>query len=356
MAVFKAGGGLGLIPGMDRISSVIQVSGNWQELKGWSGGTWPIRPEMVTDVGKYFVNTGRLAAIAWAWATEYDGSPDLYKIHVAVLHERWKRYCDAGLRYLLDNAKDFADNHGKGRVYSGNPEYIFGSAIGCAIGAWRCMPDGNGYRLLTPGLHGDDIRGYGYGRENLGCVMDPPSMAAYANGQACFYTIYDRFIKPTLDRTMQRQRYFLRHSLVAAYVRTSFDAFKDPRLKTALIEARKIMLDHPDRMLVQLDDVADDEPGISPGKTWKQELVASGVKKKPPFLGGGGRLAGPPPGTLVPTDDPPPKMPVYEGPMAWGDVPVDGPSPWRYVGYAAGGLAIAGGGYALARWLRNRAG
>ena len=217
------------------------------------------------------------------------------------------------------------------------------------------MPDGNGYRLLTPGLMGDDIQGYGYGRELLGCVMDPPSMVAAAKGEACFYTLYDRYIKAVLDRVLQRQRYFLRHSLVAAYVRTTFDAFKDPGLKTALINARKILLDHPDRMLVELDDVADDEPGTSPGKTWKQQLRESGVKRRPPFLGGSGRLSsGPQPGTLIPTDDPPPKVPVYDGPMAWGDVAPGPSNARRYAAYAAGGLAIAGGGYALARWLKRR--
>ncbi|MCA9636701.1 MAG: hypothetical protein KC420_11795, partial [Myxococcales bacterium] len=171
----------GLVPGLDQITSVIQVSHDWRNLADWSGsGTWPIRPSMVTDVGKFYVNTGRLASIIWAWATAYDASPDLYKIDVGVpggpgsahLHARWKRYCDGGLTFLRKMAKWF-DEGG-----SGDPKKIAGSAIGCAIGAWRCMPDGNGYRLLTPGLHGDDIKGYGYGRENLGCVVDPASMKA----------------------------------------------------------------------------------------------------------------------------------------------------------------------------------
>lgn len=65
---------------------------------------------MVTDVGRYYVNTTRLASIIWAWATAYDASPDLYKIDVGVpggpgsehLHARWKRYCDGGLRFLRE--------------------------------------------------------------------------------------------------------------------------------------------------------------------------------------------------------------------------------------------------------------
>ncbi|MCA9687184.1 MAG: hypothetical protein KC457_33805 [Myxococcales bacterium] len=212
LRVFSTGAGVGFIPGLDQITSVIQVAGDPAYLEKWSGsGTWPIRPTAVTDVGKFYVNTGRLASFIWSWATAYDASPDLYKLDVGVhkgpgdqhLHYRWKRYCDAGLRFLRENAEDWYFNN-KAKLLGDDKQFIFGSAIGCAIGAWRCMPDGNGFRLLTPGLYGDPIKGYGYGRELIGCVMDPPSMAAYASGKACFFTIYDFFIKPARDRAMQR--------------------------------------------------------------------------------------------------------------------------------------------------------
>ncbi|MEZ4448166.1 MAG: hypothetical protein R3B09_01720 [Nannocystaceae bacterium] len=357
--VFKPSGGIGLIPGLDQITSVIQVSLPEQELAGWKGGKWPIRPEMIQDVGKFFVNTGRLAAMAWSWATEVDASPDLFKIDLVDLHHRWRRYCDAGRRFLMDNATDWATNHGAGRVLSGNLEYVYGSAIGCAIGAWRCMPQGNGYRQLTPGLRGDAIMGYGYGRESIGCVMDPPSMLAMANGESCFQTLYELWIKGVLDRAAERQRYFLWHSLVAAYVRADFDAFKDPWLKNQLMKARKAMLQHPDRKLVQLVDVAEDEPGVGgSGKTWKQELIASGVKSTPSFVFSNQRVTGgPQPGTLAPDKPPVPKVPVYRGPMAWGDVPGPAPAPlwgWRETAAAAGGIGLGLAGAKLVEWLRER--
>ena len=148
--VFTPGPGVGLIPGLDRISSVVQVSLDPMQLKSWNGsGRWPVKPSMVTDVGKFYVNTGRLASIAWGWATAYDASPDLYKIDVGVhkgpgdkhLHYRWKRYCDGGIRYMQETSDDWVNNNGKGRALSGDdgPQYILGTGIGCAVGGWRCM-------------------------------------------------------------------------------------------------------------------------------------------------------------------------------------------------------------------------
>ncbi len=367
--VFEPSGGIGFMPGLDQITSVVQVSADPEKLRAWDGGTWPIRPEQVTDVGKFFVNTGRLAAVAWSWATEVDASPDLYKLHIAALHERWKRYCDSGLRFLEDNAADWTGNLGKGRVLSGDPGYIAGSAIGCAIGVWRCQPDGNVYSLLTPGVRGDAIKGYGRGRESIGCVVDPPTMAAYADGKPCLFTVYDLRIRKVLDEARRRQSYFLWHSLVAAYVRADFDAFLDPKMRGELMRARKVLLEHPDRKLVELDDVADDEPGLDgSGKTWKEQLIASGVRKKHPFMYSGTRTTGGrQPGTLKTPKTPPPKVPIYEGTLAWGDIPAlpdgdgaDGGSPgssrrgWDLAAKIAGGFLLGGGAYALARQADNR--
>ncbi|MCB9565623.1 MAG: hypothetical protein H6710_00075 [Myxococcales bacterium] len=360
---FKTAGGVGFMPGLDQITSVIQVAKDPEEVAAWSGsGRWPIRPEMVTDVGKFFVNTGRLAAIAWSWVTEVDASPDLYKVHVAALHERWRRYCDAGLRFLAENAKDWLENNGKGRILSGSPHFAFGSAIGCAIGVWRCFPKDNGWQIVMPGVRGDEMKGFAWGRESLGCVIDPPSMAAFAGDKPCVYTIYDLRIREVLDEARKRQSYFLRHSLVAAYVRADFDAFQEPKLRRELMAARKMMLGHPDRMLVQLDDVAEDEPGLpGDGKTWKEQLIASGVKRRPPFLFQGRRTTGgPQPGTLEPPSKPPPRVLVFDGPIAWGDLAEPGDlgagngdatlSPGlRAAAWALGGILLGGGAYALAR-------
>ena len=373
--VFTAGGGVGLIPGLDQITSVIQVSLDPQKLNGWNGsGRWPIRPEIVTDVGKFYINTGRLASIIWSWATAYDASPDLYKLDVGVhkgpgdqhLHYRWKRYCDAGLRFLRENAEDWYFNN-KAKLLGDDKQFIFGSAIGCAIGAWRCFDTGPGgsYERVNPGRIREQMTGPALGRGGLGCVVDPPQMNALdQHGDPCMLTMYDVHIRGVLEKVRARQLHFLWHSLVAAYVKADFDAFRDPKMRDQLMRARKAMLEHPDRRLIELADVAEDEPGLpGSGKTWKEQLLASGVKPKHPLMHGGQRItAGPQPGTLKPDDDPPPEVPVSKWAMPFGelaDKPMDegesgAASSSRALWWLAGGAAVLGGGAALAYHLKKR--
>ena len=110
------------------------------------------------------------------------------------------------------------------------------------------------------------------------------------------------------------------------------------------------------------DDVAEDEPGLpGDGKTWKEQLIASGVKRRPPFLFQGARVTGgPQPGTLDPPSKPPPRVLVFDGPIAWGDLADPGEpgagngdttfSPGlRAAAWALGGILLGGGAYALAR-------
>ncbi|MCA9636702.1 MAG: hypothetical protein KC420_11800 [Myxococcales bacterium] len=135
-------------------------------------------------------------------------------------------------------------------------------------------------------------------------------------------TLYDAHIRPVLEQVRARQRYFLRHSLVAAYVRADFDAFRDKVLRDELWRVRAKMLEHPDRKLIQLTDVAEDEPGLpGSGMTWKEQLVKSGVRYRPPFLLQGRRVSGgPQPGTIEPTDEPPPKVPASTAAMPFGEL------------------------------------
>jgi len=373
--VFSPGAGVGLIPGLDRITSVVQVSADPMAIQAWGGsGRWPVKPDMVTDVGKFYVNTGRLGSIVWGWATAYDASPDLYKLDVGVhngagdkhLHYRWKRYCDGGVRYMQETSDDWVNNNGKGRALSGDARYILGTGIGCAVGAWRCMNtlEGGKYERVDPGWFGHErMAKFGLGKGTLGCVMDPPSMQVRdQNGDRCVLTLYDVHIRRVLEKVRDRQVHYLWHSLVAAYVRADFDAFRDPWMKAQLMQARKVMLEHPDRKLVELADVADDEPGLpGSGMTWKEQLIARGVRPPHPFQHGGRvRTHGAQPGTLKPDKDPPPRVPVSKIPMPFGELagaPDDGddaPRTSRGLLWAAGGTAIVGGGAALAYYLKRR--
>jgi len=377
--VFKPGPGVGLIPGLDRVTSVVQVGLDPIPLKKWDGsGRWPVKPSMVTDVGKFYVNTGRLASIAWGWATAYDACPDLYKIDVGVhngpgdkhLHHRWKRYCDGGVRFMQETSDAWLKNGTGAYSVDDIAKRILGSGIGCAVAGWQCMNtlEGGKYERVTPGWIGDQMSKYGLGKGTLGCVMDPPSMqVADQNGGQCVLTLYDVYIRNVLEKVRARQIHYLWHSLVAAYVRADFDAFRDPKMKSELMRARKVLLEHPDRKLVELNDVADDEPGLpGSGKTWKQQLIARGVRPPHPFQHGGRiRTSGAQPGTLKPDKEPPPKVPVSRFPMPFGERVEGGggdadgdadptPGKSRTLLWAAGGTALVSGGAALAYYLKKK--
>lgn len=390
--VFKPTGGVGLIPGLNRITSVVQVSLDWKynpTYKSWEktfSGNWPVTQALVQDVGAFYLNTSRLASVAWAWVSQQDAGVDLYKVYVGKhngpgtdhLSYRWKSYCDSGLRFLIENAEDYYKLVGKppqlstARIRSGDPEYVLGSAISCAIGAWQCAIDGGTnnspiYRRTSFGYETFEMGtklGLGPGRlRHLGCVMDPASVQASADGKRCLVTMYDTHIRPALETVRNRQKYFLRHSLVCAYVRRDWDAFRDDEIKELLDRMRATLLEHPDRKLVNMRDVPRDEPGVEgrPG-TWREQLFASGVPKIPTVSKikfGQNRPAG----TIEPEDEPAPVVPgaTYEMPFAGGREPEIDPipgeivttrNPWPWLA-GAGALALGTAGLIYARSTRN---
>lgn len=373
--------GVGMVPGLDFITSVVQVSLDPMSpvMDGPRKGSlanqnWPIKPSMVQDVGKFYINTGRLCAVAWSWATVPDASPHLYKIDVGLpsplrlgsLHAKWSSYCALGLDYLRKNADDWENNAGKGRVLSGNLEYLYGSAIACAIGTWTCTWNGGTtlhptFRQFAPGFEREQMNSLANMHPDawLGCVMPPQYTAKTGEGQPCLRSLYETHIRPVLVEVRRRQEYFLRHSLVCAYVREGWDCFQDPKMLDLLRKQRQLLLVHPDRHLVVLDDVPNEEP--FDGGDFRTKLIASGVKRRPPFLaGGGGRGTKGPPGTLEPTDAPPPVVPPSEVPMPFaGAAGRCGPAcredkarvrQWTIA--AVGGTAAAAAGYYL--WKRSR--
>ena len=87
------------------------------------------------------------------------------------------------------------------------------------------------------------------------CVLHPNQVRAIANGQACLASLYDTHIKATLEAVRARQVQVLRTTLLCAYVRASWGAFRDADMKDHLSKMRALLLEHPDRKLVDLDDV-----------------------------------------------------------------------------------------------------
>ena len=391
--VFTPTGGVGLIPGLNRITSVVQVSLDWRSSPSFTSwqetftGSWPVTQAIVQDVGAFYVNTSRLASVAWAWVSQQNAGVDLYKVHVGRhngpgadhLCYRWKSYCDGGLRFLVENAEDYykLDGHppqlSKARIRSGDPDYVLGSAIACAIGAWQCVLKGGTSshpvygRLSSSGYETFEMGskpGLGPGRlHSLGCVMDPASVQATAGGRRCLVTMYDTHIRPALEVVRKRQVHYLRHSLVCAYVRRGWDAFRDDEIAELLDQVRATLLEHPDRKLVNLQDVPRDEPGVSgrPG-TWREQLLASGVPKIPAVSKvklGQSRPAG----TIEPEAEPAPVVPGSTHTMPWADTRlleldslpgrvVTTRRTWPWLA-GAGALALGTAGLIYARRGRN---
>jgi len=75
---------------------------------------------------------------------------------------------------------------------------------------------------------------------------------------------------------------------------------------------RALLLEHPDRKLVDLDDVPEGER--FEGDDWKDRLRKSGATANPPGLQG---LKGRP-GAIEPSDEPAPKVPEDNSPMPFG--------------------------------------
>lgn len=373
--VFDPGVGLGIIPGMDQMTSVIQVSldPSGSSVKAWQQNKtlhWPVQADHVIDVGQFYVNTGRLGSVAWAWATQQEQSLDLYKLYIGKhggpgknhLHARWKKYCDGGLEFLRDNAAAWADADS---TRFDDLRYMYGASIACAVGAWRCYVKGGTtyvpeYGQLIPGNPRFEMGNFDGLAPSYRCVLHPNLVRAMANGQACLASVYDTHIRATLEAVRTRQAHYLRASLLSAYVRASWGAFRDADMLDLLNKMRAKLLEHPDRKLVDLDDVPEGERFN--GDDWKEQLRKRGVTSKPGGIGLGGLKQRP--GTIEPTDDPPPKVPEDKGPMPFGTLAPkrcgrtcqDERRAWKMAGIVGGAGLLTAGGYAYKRWRERRAG
>ena len=371
-AVFSGNDNVGFIPGMNRITSVIQVSldpmGNDVEKWRKSHGRWPIRKAMVQDVGAYYQNSTRLCAVVWKWATAQDASPNLYKLLIGEetapdeksLHYQWRSYMSGGIDYIQENGRQWWNATELGLKAGGRvldpetPEFLFGSAIGCAVASWACFPNKYAttnhprYMRTDPGYPPETL-GVNHGLPN-GCVIEPASWPSRADGddRSCITSLYESHIRRTLREVRDRQLHFLRYSLVCAYVCEGFDAFRDPKLLHLLRQMRSKLLKHRDRHKVRLKDVPEDE--MFQGKNWRQALRDSGVRNT--FGGAISRLSGATSGSIEPGKNPPPSV-LDVGVMPFADV-VPPTEWWRRRSVWLGTALAATGGGALALHLARK--
>jgi hypothetical protein len=371
--VFTPSGGLGIIPGTNQMTSIVQVNlvldpdaaggEAWKSfLKGGAdprgiGSDGIYGWTRVHDTGMYFPATARLAGSMWSMALA-KGSPFKYRINAKALHDFWREWAEGGIRYIRETCYPWWPKHsdGSGKIAVSkktNFEGFCGTSIFNSVGAWTGVVDPKKsttlkqvYKPLTPpdGITGPELvaatRGYG--------MVGGPVSSTYSGGflpildpdnwpDQFMGTIYDRRIniRATLNNLQAQQRYDLQHTLVCASVSVKDAAFKgDTKLMDLLLSMRAKLLTSEDRFYVDLADVTDDEPGLKNGgkneASWKKQLAASGVTTDPKTQRGPIRLA--------PSNEPPPPEPPFHGTV---------PNPWDPKAKGGSIKPSGGGGLAL---------
>ena len=376
---FIPSGGFGVIPGTNFVTSVIQVSlstnpedpysGPFQDYMKNQGTNKPRKDprtlsdawSRVKDVGLYYPTTGKVGAMWWEIALQ-EGNWYKFRIDSKRLHEEWKNYCEGGLYFIRSKCYKWA----AGNLNSDYEDY-FGTGIFYGIGAFSGnvsggtsmhpkyqifdKPFGNiREQLVYPNLY---RRGSEINSSKSGGFL-PLSAITDKNGKyisdwwcdSCMGTIYDRGydIKGKLDDLKKRQEWDLYSSLASAYC-SQFDAAfeNDTKLKNLLLSRRKLLLTHEDRKFININDVLNDEPGLTTDN-WKQELLNSGVPKTPIIVpkNKGMKLSA---GNLPPGLKPPEKPEIDPGPVNPWDPKfvIGGRKPGNQSSGSGNGLILLGG-------------
>ncbi len=389
---FVASGGLGVIPGTDQVTRVVQVSletnpddidaAAWLAFK--KGGKDPRGIDIngrrgytrVKDTGMYYPATGRLAASLWEMLISkegygYHGNPYVFRVDARRLHEAWREWAEGGLRYIREVCYPWYPKYKRpdgtisaalnldGPDPAADLAGYFGTGIFLAMGVWagRVAPGSTSYvqkYSVYPrpaGFSGAELHTTynAYGMENSAVsssysgaflpIYDPAKWPDQCMGERYHRGPLGISIADTLADQQKLQAWTLRHTLASAYC-SQFDAAFAGNANAAsrenLMKMRSALLKASDRMYINLNDVPDDEPGITglpKSQSWKQQLVAAGVPATPKKLNNnniklsaGERPPGEGVGKGVPCeagipcpDKPPPKPPFVAG----------NPDPWE---------------------------
>lgn len=340
---------LGVLPGSDQVTSVVQVSLTHDPAVADSSAfiafTKGVGPDprsasnawrRVQDTGIYYQATGRVAFGLWSLALRR-GSPYKYCLDAIRMHEAWRDWADSGLRYIREVCYPWMRENRRGDgtiVPDANYEGYYGTGVYHAVGAWAGYVSGGTNQhpnyVLEPRPYG--VPGPYMQSARPRCYGDPDSklIASIRSGSWLPVQSADSWpdnlmgsryyrggngvagvntgspIKSVLDDLQLRQRADLGHSLVSAYVTAGDAAFVgSPKLRDFLYTVRARLLSSEDRFWVELADVVADEPGV-PGLaktgTWREQLLAAGV---PPVPRAGVRVVRLARGIPVPPANPP---------------------------------------------------
>ncbi len=390
---FVPSGGFGVIPGTDQVTRVVQISletnpddvdaAAWLAFK--KGGKDPRGIDIngrkgytrVKDTGMYYPATGRLAASLWEMLTSkegysYHGNPYVFRVDARRLHEEWREWAESGLRYIREVCYPWYPKYKQpdgtisaalnldGPDPAADLAGYFGSGIFLAVGVWagRVAHGSTSYVQkydIYPrpaGFSGAELHtmydAYGMEKSSVSSLYSGAFLPIYDPAKwpdQCMGERYHRgplgiSIAGTLADLQTLQAWTLRHTLASAYCSQSDAAFAgnaNAGTRDNLLKMRAALLKASDRMYINLNDVPDDEPGISGmprSESWKQQLIAAGVPatpkkvdnsvklsagQRPPGQGVGGGI---PCEVGIPCPDkdkPPPKPPFAAG----------NPDPWE---------------------------
>lgn len=339
--------GLGAMPGTFRMAGLIQSPNVPQAdarlLRYFSDATMLHWGRTLTDTGEFYPATAQTATLAWQQADRI-GSPDMYKIDCDALERGWSLYFDQffdslwsafqGDEWIGEFAAPYLAVKGKGwRLGLRNPERatspqlqrphpaplitptIFSAGAGTPATRNPCLylePNVGPYGVPLSQIDREpkSISSAGslaavYKREKgtgralasggpawpLGKPLPPGSRCvAWPDGEELLVK-YQRpdvaLILPAVKRLAARQRWALRNTLVAAYVRVdgpdAYAAFRGPPgssgaiLATLARDVRQKLLVHPARFGVNLRDVADIDPAFE--KALRKAGVTNGPQQ-----------------------------------------------------------------------------
>jgi hypothetical protein len=345
---FVPSDGLGVIPGTDQVTRVVQVSletnpddidaAAWLSFKSGKGRD-PRGIDVngrkgytrVKDTGMYYPATGRLAASLWEMLTakegySYHGNPYVFRVDARELHGAWKDWAEGGLRFIREVCYPWYPKYLQPdgsisaalNTSSKDPAVdlvgYFGTGIFLAMGVWagRVAPGSTSQKLKysvyprPAGFGGAELHStpdaYGMVKSSVSStysgaflpIYDPANWPDQCMGERYHRGPLGVSIEGTLTALQQLQAWTLRHTLASAYC-SQFDAAfageANESRRDHLFKMRSALLKATDRMYIDLADVPDKEPGLSGmprSDSWKQQLIASGVPQVPKRLGGGG--------------------------------------------------------------------
>jgi hypothetical protein len=338
---FVPSGGLGVIPGTDQVTRVVQVSletnpddidaAAWLAFKK-GGLKGPARHRYQRAQGLH-ARQGHRHVLPGDGPprreplgdVDLEGGVQLPRQPLRVPRRRapaarcLEEWAESGLRYIREVCYPWYPKYSQpdgtisaalnldGPDPAADLAGYFGTGIFLAMGVWagRVAPGSTSYvqkYSIYPrpaGFSGAELHtihdAYGMEKSSVSSLYSGAFLPIYDPAKwpdQCMGERYHRgplgvSIADTLADLQKLQAWTLRHTLASAYCSQSDAAFAgnaNAASRENLLKMRAALLKASDRMYINLNDVPDDERGISGmprSESWKQQLVAAGVPATP---------------------------------------------------------------------------